>query len=276
MTSPHSTSPHPAGPYSADPYSADPYSADPTATTSNDPDQIRREIEQTQATRSSDVDALTEKVSPAAIAQRRVDRVRGTASRWKDKVMGSDTDADPYRPRSAPCRVRLGIDQWDRAVCGVDDLRHRLRSGIHRAGRRAGGSAGGRAPDARQPARGGAHCLRRGLARVLVAPRQPARAATRRAGEGARERVRSADRRRGQAGRHRDAGQFAGARPARRRVGAQHRTRCRPDRCRRGPLSRPRRPEPRPGRRRNSPTEPSQLTRSAWSGRDATPSRPGH
>jgi gas vesicle protein len=97
MTSPHSTSPHPAGPYSADPYSADPYSADPTATTSNDPDQIRREIEQTQATRSSDVDALTEKVSPAAIAQRRVDRVRGTASRWKDKVMGSDTDADPYR-----------------------------------------------------------------------------------------------------------------------------------------------------------------------------------
>jgi gas vesicle protein len=92
MTSPYSTSP-----YSANPYSADPYSADPAATTSNDPDQIRRKIERTQAALSNDVDALTEKVSPAAIAQRRVDRVRRTASRWKDKVMGSDTGVDPYR-----------------------------------------------------------------------------------------------------------------------------------------------------------------------------------
>jgi hypothetical protein len=69
MTSPYSTSSH-----SADPYSAGPYSTDPAAATSNDPDQIRREIERTQAALSNDVDALTEKVSPAAIAQRRVDR----------------------------------------------------------------------------------------------------------------------------------------------------------------------------------------------------------
>jgi hypothetical protein len=34
-------------------------------TTSSDPEQIRREIERTQAALSQDVDALTEKVTPA-------------------------------------------------------------------------------------------------------------------------------------------------------------------------------------------------------------------
>jgi gas vesicle protein len=70
-----------------------PYSTSTPAasTSSSDPDQIRREIERTQAALSTDVDALAEKVTPSRIAQRRVDRVRGTASRWKNRVMGSDT-----------------------------------------------------------------------------------------------------------------------------------------------------------------------------------------
>jgi gas vesicle protein len=67
-----------------------PPSTPPTDTSSSDPEQIRRDIERTQSTLSTDVDALTDKVSPSRIAQRRVDRVRGTANRWKDKVMGSD------------------------------------------------------------------------------------------------------------------------------------------------------------------------------------------
>lgn len=58
--------------------------------TSSDPDQIRREIERTQGRLSSDVDALAEKVTPGRIVERRVDRVRAAASRWKDSVMGSD------------------------------------------------------------------------------------------------------------------------------------------------------------------------------------------
>ena len=58
-------------------------------TTSNDPDQIRREIEQTQAALGQDVDALTDKVTPGRIVERRVDRVRSTARGWTDKVMGS-------------------------------------------------------------------------------------------------------------------------------------------------------------------------------------------
>jgi hypothetical protein len=59
-------------------------------TSASDPDQIRREIEQTQANLSFDVDALAEKVTPSKIVERRVDRARGKVARWKDKVMGSN------------------------------------------------------------------------------------------------------------------------------------------------------------------------------------------
>jgi hypothetical protein len=59
-------------------------------TTSSDPEQIRREIERTQAALSQDVDALAEKVTPGKIVERRVDRARDAATRLKEKVMGSD------------------------------------------------------------------------------------------------------------------------------------------------------------------------------------------
>jgi Protein of unknown function (DUF3618) len=59
-------------------------------TTSSDPEQIRREIERTQANLSQDVDALTDKVTPSKIVERRVDRARDTVGRLKDKVMGDN------------------------------------------------------------------------------------------------------------------------------------------------------------------------------------------
>jgi gas vesicle protein len=64
-------------------------------TTSSDPDTIRREIERTQAGLSSDVDRLTEKVTPGRIVERRVGRARATAGRWRDKVMGAAPDRSP-------------------------------------------------------------------------------------------------------------------------------------------------------------------------------------
>jgi hypothetical protein len=66
----------------------------------NDPDQIRREIERTQATLSNDVDALTEKVTPSRIVERRVDRAKDAAGRLKDKVMGSDSGPTGYTGHS--------------------------------------------------------------------------------------------------------------------------------------------------------------------------------
>jgi hypothetical protein len=49
-------------------------------TTASDPDEIRRQIDRTQANLSQGVDALTEKVTPGKIVERRLDRARDTAT----------------------------------------------------------------------------------------------------------------------------------------------------------------------------------------------------
>jgi hypothetical protein len=61
-------------------------------TTSNDPDEIRADIERTRAALSDDVDELAESVKPKNVAQRQVDKVKEAASNVKDRVMGSDDD----------------------------------------------------------------------------------------------------------------------------------------------------------------------------------------
>ena len=59
---------------------------------SNDPEQIRREIERTRTELSDNVNALGDKVNPGSIAKRQVGRVRGAATSVKDAVLGSPTD----------------------------------------------------------------------------------------------------------------------------------------------------------------------------------------
>jgi hypothetical protein len=61
-------------------------------TTSNDPDEIRADIERTRAALSDDVDDLAESVKPKNVAGRQVDKVKEAASNIKDRVMGSDDD----------------------------------------------------------------------------------------------------------------------------------------------------------------------------------------
>ncbi|HEV7205472.1 MAG TPA: DUF3618 domain-containing protein [Jatrophihabitans sp.] len=58
------------------------------------PEQIQRDIERTRANLSSDVDRLTEKVSPGRVVGRRVDRVKGGATSLKDRVMGAAPSTD--------------------------------------------------------------------------------------------------------------------------------------------------------------------------------------
>jgi Protein of unknown function (DUF3618) len=60
---------------------------------STDPDQIRSEIDQTQRELSADVDALTEKLSPPRMVERRVRRTRTAVTNMKDKIMGNTSDA---------------------------------------------------------------------------------------------------------------------------------------------------------------------------------------
>ncbi|GAA2737598.1 DUF3618 domain-containing protein [Pedococcus aerophilus] len=59
---------------------------------SNNPDQIRREIEDTRGRLSSDVNALTETVSPSNVARRQADKVAGAATSVKERVMGAADD----------------------------------------------------------------------------------------------------------------------------------------------------------------------------------------
>jgi hypothetical protein len=59
---------------------------------SNDPDQIRSNIEHTQQNLTADFDALTEKVSPPRIMERRVERTRSAMTTMKDRIMGGTAD----------------------------------------------------------------------------------------------------------------------------------------------------------------------------------------
>jgi hypothetical protein len=56
------------------------------------PEQIQRDIEGTRRALSSDVDRLTEKVSPGRVVGRRMDRIRSGATSVRQKVMGSVPD----------------------------------------------------------------------------------------------------------------------------------------------------------------------------------------
>ena len=58
-----------------------------------EPDQLRRDIEQTRRDLGEDLDLLTEKVSPARVVERNLNRAKGGVSSVKDKVMGSAGDA---------------------------------------------------------------------------------------------------------------------------------------------------------------------------------------
>jgi hypothetical protein len=61
-------------------------------TMSNDPDQIRAEIEQTRANLSNDVNTLTDTVTPSNVAKRQVDKARAGVVGVKERVMGSAAD----------------------------------------------------------------------------------------------------------------------------------------------------------------------------------------
>lgn len=64
-----------------------------TTPTSNDPDEIRREIERTRSELGTNVDALAEKVNPSSIAHRQVESAKGRLSNYKEAVMGKASDA---------------------------------------------------------------------------------------------------------------------------------------------------------------------------------------
>ena len=75
------------------------------------PDEIREEIERTRSELSQDVDALSEKVSPSKVAHRQTEKVRDTVTGWKDKVMGTANDATSRVSEGAE---HLAAHEWGR------------------------------------------------------------------------------------------------------------------------------------------------------------------
>jgi gas vesicle protein len=59
----------------------------------NDPEQLRADIEETRRELGGDVDALADKVRPSSIVSRQKTKVKGAVSRARDAVMGTAGDA---------------------------------------------------------------------------------------------------------------------------------------------------------------------------------------
>jgi hypothetical protein len=72
------------------------------------PEQIQQRIEATRESLSSDVDRLTNKVSPSAVVGRRVDRIKGSASSVRDKVMGVLPDSGDVQSAGSSVQSAAG------------------------------------------------------------------------------------------------------------------------------------------------------------------------
>lgn len=64
--------------------------------TTNDPDEIRRDIDRTRANLSYDVNALADEASPRQIARRQVRKVRSSAGSLRERLFGSNDEDDYY------------------------------------------------------------------------------------------------------------------------------------------------------------------------------------
>ncbi len=114
-------------------------------TNSNDPEQIRREIEQTRRDLSRNVDALTDQVAPGNMARREANRVGESLRGLKDRVMGSDDDA----PSGAVGGQRVGArdqvldqagDLKDQAAARLSDAQDAVQGAPAAARRKARGN----------------------------------------------------------------------------------------------------------------------------------------
>jgi uncharacterized protein DUF3618 len=92
-------------------------------TISNDPDEIRADIERTRAALSNDVDELADAVKPQNVARRQVDKVKDAAGSLKDRVMGTDEDEGYSTKDAVADRAYTAKDHVaDRAYAAKDSV----------------------------------------------------------------------------------------------------------------------------------------------------------
>ena len=107
-------------------------------TTSNDPDEIRADIERTRAALSNDVDDLAESVKPKNVAGRQVGKVKEAASSVKERVMGSDDD--DYSGSAVGTVTDRASSAKDAVGEKASDARDAVRQAPRRMKRRAQGN----------------------------------------------------------------------------------------------------------------------------------------
>ncbi|HET9128782.1 MAG TPA: DUF3618 domain-containing protein [Propionibacteriaceae bacterium] len=95
----------------------------------NDPEEIRREIDATRSSLSYDVNALADEARPRNIARRQVRKVRSSAMSLRERLFGSDDDSeyesgysqvyDPdYYRAGAPGGWQSGSNAWEPGMYG--------------------------------------------------------------------------------------------------------------------------------------------------------------
>ncbi|HET6705741.1 DUF3618 domain-containing protein, partial [Amycolatopsis sp.] len=84
-----------------------------------EPERIRREIEGTQRALSTDVNALTEKVTPGRIVERRIGRMRSAVSNARDRVMGTAGDKTGSVASAAQDKVSSAADAVGEAPASI-------------------------------------------------------------------------------------------------------------------------------------------------------------
>ncbi|OXM61427.1 DUF3618 domain-containing protein [Amycolatopsis vastitatis] len=94
-----------------------------------EPERIRREIEGTQRNLSTDVNALTEKVTPGRIVERRVGRMRTAFGTARDRVMGTATDTASTAGDKVGSVASAAGDKVSDAADAVSDAPASIRRG---------------------------------------------------------------------------------------------------------------------------------------------------
>ena len=110
-------------------------------TSSNDPDQIRAEIERTRSRLSTNVDTLAYEAKPSTMAKRQVGKVSGAVGGLRERVMGSAHDSTSALSDSAQSAVSSATEAAQSAPDrgAQAGARQPAGRGAHRLRCRAGG-----------------------------------------------------------------------------------------------------------------------------------------
>jgi ElaB/YqjD/DUF883 family membrane-anchored ribosome-binding protein len=104
------------------------------------PEQIRQDIQHTEAELSGDINALTDRVNPQRIAQRKADGIRGAVQSAKEKVMGRAESARDMANAKRGDMTHQAQHAADSMKHTADSMKHTAESAPHMVRERAEGS----------------------------------------------------------------------------------------------------------------------------------------